>query len=854
MNEEIISRELSILFAYMESLVNDGLPTLTLTPEYLVIAILQKRDCMAYKILSDIIPNETFQKIHHVFYESASRKALRAIRPNSSPKYNDALVNIINNAQDIEFTKLASEKVTSLHILLSLLNEEGDEKVIRSLFKKAGATYELVLQKSQEFLTQVNNDNSFIPISETFDGEGNLISEGIIITDGNNNPVKLEDLPDKVRNAISQQIQNRVESQMPQTENKGNALETLCTNINALVEKGEIDPLVGRNADLSRIINVLGRKKKNNVVIVGADGVGKTAICEGLAGMIVRGEAPQFLADKTIWMLNLAALVAGTQFRGILEAKVLSLINELKANKRNILFIDDIASAFSEKKNVDMDLPMLLNPVLTNGEIQVIGTCGYKGYKTSFESNPSLARKFQKVILEESTEEETIEILRQLKPIYEEFHKVTYTDEAIESCVKLAKRYIPERHLPDSAIDVFDECGAEQSIIGNDNEETYRLKKEIYVKKEEIRRLKSEDKYDEIETIENDINTLRSELRTEFDKINQNKENTVITQDMIRELVSRKSGMPIVKLDSDEKKNIMAINDVLKKSIIGQDEAIDAVCRAIKRNKVGLGGKKTMGAFLMAGKTGVGKSLLAKQLATELFGSEKYLIRIDMSEYEDKTAVNKLIGASAGYIGFDTGGVLTEAVRNKKYGVLLLDEFEKASPEVYNLFLQVFDEGFLSDNVGQRISFKDIIVILTSNVGARAASDFAKGMGFDNEDNTMKIFGKELKNKFSPEFLNRLDDVIYFNTLTEENMYSIIRLELGKLNERLNKIGYSVEYTDDVVKVINDAIDAKDFGARPVLRTIQDKIENPITDLILSNDYQNHTFQVSLSENELNII
>lgn len=861
MEQEVaFSKELETLLQYMESLSKSGeLGTMALTQEYLALAMLQKRDSMAFQLMSEAIKPDMLDKVHHLFYESLSRKSLKMLPPTmQTAKYNSGLEQILTNAANFEMDALGGEKLNSLHVLLSILSENNPETTTRAVLNKTGLNYSDVLERSKNLLKSIGGDVLELPEPEnenmiiTADFGAGDDHTGVFILGPQNGGFSQKDLM-----RLTQDIEAQMKNIMPNNENQGSVLSQVCVNLNDSVKRGEISQLIGRDNEMKQLVNVLARKKKNNAVIVGDEGVGKTALIEGLAYDIVNDNVPTFLLGKEIWSMNFAAMVAGTQYRGVFEKKMLDLFNEIRARKNVILFIDDMSSVFGEKKNSDADIASILNSALLGGSIQIVGTSGFKGYRNTFDSNPSLARRFQKIIISETSPKTTVDILNSLKNEYEDFHKVTFTEEAIKSCVSLAQKYMPERHLPDSAIDIFDECGADVSITLEEPEDIKELKLKVNEAENEIINLKKEDKYDDIPAKTKELGKMKGMLTTEIrkwkNKVDKNR--TVIDIDAVCKIVSRKTGIPVNRLSKDDKKNILSMEDTLKTNIIGQDEAISKICLAIKRNRVGLGKKKTMGSFMMLGKTGVGKTLLAKQIAKEVFGDEKYLVRIDMSEYEDKTSVNKLIGASAGYIGYDNGGILTESIKNKKYCVLLLDEFEKATAEVYNLFLQIFDEGFLSDNTGQRIDFKNVIVIMTSNAGAREASELGIGIGFSNEDRTNQILEKELKKRFSPEFLNRLDDIIYFNDLSEDDLRKIVKLELDKCISQIKEIGHDATYDENVINYIFNLLDNKDYGARPIMRLIQKEIENPITDMLLEKDIQAHCFSITVDkDNKLNII
>lgn len=829
-NEINYTIELNGVLDYMSTVLLNEFPTDVLTPEYLILAILDTRDSHANLILDNCLMSNNIDELRKVYVEVINSHINPQLK-DGNVRFNDELIRILDCAR-IESEKLNNSQVGSEHVLLAILNKENNFKE-ENVFSKFMLQYEFIFNKCD-----VNTANQ-----EKGTKTNKLKPKKITKTKPKN------DIP----------LKSQVNTKTITTDLSSNSvIEQFTTSLNKMANNGQIDDIIGRRDEIEEIIQVLSRRKKNNAILVGKGGVGKTQIVYGIAKMIEENKVPNVLEDKEIVMLNPMALVSGTHFRGMFEERMKNLIDALQSSNRYILFIDDIHTVLkSGSKEKDGDISGMIGDLLSEGTVKVIATTTFKEYRNAIESNTQISRKFQKIVIESATIEESINILKQNKRYYEDYHNVSYSDEAIEKAVKLADRYITDRSLPDSAFDIIDLAGAKTTLIDREPIEIQNTKKRMRQIEEDKNEALNNGDFEKIDSLTIEENVLASDLADYKRDINNlNLAKIDITESDIADVVSEVTKIPVSKLNTNEKSKIAHIDEVLKKSVIGQDEAVDAVCRVIKRNKVGLGDKaKTMANLLFVGPTGSGKTLIAKKLAEEIFGDENALIRIDMSEYSEKNSVAKLTGAAPGYIGYENGGQLTEAIKHKQHCVLLLDEIEKADQEVYNIFLQLFDEGRLTDSSGQIVNFKNVIVLMTSNIGARKAAELGNGVGFiNNEDSNKKsIIDKELKKKFTPEFLNRLDQIIYFNNLSNDNLKNIVKLEINKFNNRLNNINYNIVYSDDVVDYIHvEAVKKKEFGARPIIRLIQDNIEDKITDLMLENDYQpNYTFSASCENDKI---
>ena len=643
-------------------------------------------------------------------------------------------------------------------------------------------------------------------------------------------------------------------------------LDNFSRDLIKMAEEGKIDPIVGRDKEVKRIAQILSRKKKNNAVIVGDAGVGKTALVEKLALMIVKGDCPTNLLDKRIMSLDLTSLVAGTKYRGQFEERIKAILNELQESPNVIVFIDELHTMVGAgNASGAMDAANIMKPALARGEIQCIGATTFDEFKKHIEKDSALVRRFQKVILKEPTVLETIEILKNLKNSYETFHRVFYEDNVIETIVKLSGRYIADRQYPDKAIDVLDELGSEKRVSSRIPESIEKFKKQIdEVKERKVQVVRSQN-YELAAKLRDEEKKLFDKLESEKIKWSEKqKDNKIpVSVDDVYTIVSEMTGVPITKLDSKETAKLLKMESLLSNKVIGQEEAITSISKAIRRNRVGIkDANKPIGSFIFLGSTGVGKTHLAKSLADLLFGDPEKIIRVDMSEYMDRHNVSKLIGSPPGYVGYDEGGQLTEKVRNNPFSVILFDEIEKAHKDIFNILLQILDEGHLTDSFGRKVNFTNCLVIMTSNLGAKRVSEFGGGVGFNTASSeTQKyevrksMIQKALKQQFNPEFLNRIDDVILFNSLNEETLTKIIQIEIGKLTNRLVEKNYMVTFDKTVTNKIYELNTQEEYGARPLKRIIQNLCEDFLSEEILKgNIKENEPITLKYKDEKLTIV
>ncbi|MBR4118766.1 MAG: ATP-dependent Clp protease ATP-binding subunit [Bacteroidales bacterium] len=752
-----------------------------------------------------------------------------------------SVVDRILKISNLEARLLNSNEVDSEHILLAMLKESNNNacKLLEQENISYGKIYSYLVSSNKE---SVQKDS----VKAVFSDDD------------------YDDMLDKSKEDTQKDIETEKVSNAPKS--KTPVLDSFGIDITKLASEGKLDPVIGRDTEIERLSQILSRRKKNNPVLIGEPGVGKSAIVEGLAIRIVKHNVSRILFNKRVVSLDMAAILSGTKYRGQFEERIKTIISELSKNKDIILFIDEIHTIVGAGSAPGtLDAANILKPALARGEIQCIGATTLDEYRKSIEKDGALERRFQKIIVNPTTEEETLQILRKIKGKYEEYHNVSYTDEALEACVKLTSRYITDRNFPDKAIDALDEAGSKVHIT--DVVAPKELEDiELQIQSESSQKLDAVKNQDfelaaKHRDAEKRLRVQLKEIKSEWeDELKARKQ--VVDVATIDEVVAMMSGIPLKRVAEEESHKLINMSKTLQESVIGQNDAIDIVVKAIRRNRVGLKNpQKPIGVFMFLGPTGVGKTYLAKKLAESLFDSQDALIRIDMSEYMEKFSVSRLIGAPPGYVGYEEGGQLTERVRRKPYSVVLLDEIEKANTDVFNLLLQVMDEGRLTDSLGRFIDFKNTIIIMTSNIGTKQLKEFGQGVGFttndaaNNKSVAHSIIKKALNKYFAPEFLNRLDDVVIFDNLNRDSIFKIIDLELKDFCKRLSDMGYMLSLTDKAKEFIADAGCDVQYGARPLKRAIQQYLEDEIAELMLSNELHNgDTFVIDYDDVDKKII
>ncbi len=760
-------------------------------------------------------------------------------------------VDILELRKEIE---LAVKDKTGKNIanINSLPLTKQAEKVIRVTVLEAKALKSPLVETEHLLLSILKNkENIATQILNQFDIDYDVFRNELGMVSTNNPPAPKNEFSDEGEEEFDEEKQRgfqQSKSSKPAAtaKSKTPVLDNFGRDITKLAETNALDPIVGRESEIERVSQILSRRKKNNPILIGEPGVGKTAIVEGLALRIVQRKVSRVLFDKRVISLDLAALVAGTKYRGQFEERMKAIMNELEKNRDVILFIDEIHTIVGAGgASGSLDASNIFKPALARGELQCIGASTLDEYRQYIEKDGALDRRFQKVLIEQPSVDETIQILNNIKSKYEDYHSVEYSDEAIHACVKLSDRYMTDRLLPDKAIDVLDEVGARVHLKNiNVPQEIVELEKQIEEVKNEKNKVVKSQRFEEAAALRDKEKRLGEELekaKNAWEEESKHKRYP-ISEEHIAEVVSMMTGIPVKRMVQAETEKLRRMSEDMRGMVIGQDEAIQKVVKAIQRNRVGLKDpKKPIGTFIFLGPTGVGKTELARSLARYMFDSEDTLIRIDMSEYMEKFTVSRLIGAPPGYVGYEEGGQLTEKVRRKPYSVILLDEIEKAHPDIYNILLQVLDDGVLTDGLGRKIDFKNSMIIMTSNIGVRQLKEFGDGVGFatatrmqNQDENNKAVIEKALKRTFSPEFLNRIDDVVIFNSLTKENIFNIIDILMKGVLKRLSNLGFSLELTAEAKEFIADKGYDVQFGARPLHRAIQKYLEDPLAEEILN--------------------
>jgi ATP-dependent Clp protease ATP-binding subunit ClpC len=804
--------------------------------EHLLLGIIEVRDCLAAKVLVslDVDSNDLRTSVESTIPRQAGGNATLNVGNMPLNRQAEKVLKITL----LEAKMLKNEEVFSEHLMLSILKQKDTS--LFKILRQFDVDYE-IFKAELEFVRQ----------------EQDIAGPDIY----NETPSDSDDPYD------DDEGQSRYQQRKGNSKSRTPVLDNFGRDVTKLAEEGKLDPIIGRETEIERVSQILSRRKKNNPILIGEPGVGKTAIVEGLALRIIQKRVSRTLFNKRIVMLDLAALVAGTKYRGQFEERMKAIMTELEKSRDVILFIDEIHTIVGAGGATgSLDASNIFKPALARGELQCIGASTLDEYRQHIEKDGALDRRFQKVMVDPPAPDEVIHILNNIKSKYEEFHNVNYDQEAIISCVRLSDRYITDRFLPDKAIDVLDEAGARVHLKNiHVPKHIEGLEKEI----EDLKELKNQavknQQYEKAADLRDEESKKLRQL--EFEKVQWEEEAKTrrypVTEEDIAEVVSMMTGIPVRRVAQSESNKLVNMNDDIKKAIIGQDEAISKVAKAIQRNRVGLKDpSKPIGSFIFLGPTGVGKTELAKALARYLFDSDDALIRIDMSEYMEKFSVSRLIGAPPGYVGYEEGGQLTERVRRKPYSVILLDEIEKAHPDIYNILLQVLDDGQLTDGLGRKVDFKNALIIMTSNIGVRQLKDFGQGVGFTTtarkdsaEEYTKSVIQNALKRTFSPEFLNRIDDVVVFNALGQEEIFQIIDITLRDLMKRLNLMNLRLTLNDDAKRFVAEKGFDPQFGARPLHRAIQKYIEDPLAEFILNErPTENSLLEATLDENGAGLV
>ena len=809
----------------------------SIRPEHLLLGLIREGEGKAVRILQSLYVD--LQKIKQTVEDELRLQADMSDAYSEDITF-DSQASRILKMSILEARVLKSPATDTEHMLLAIMKENQNKA--SQILEENEVTYQKIWDK----LVPKTEPQSGLDFGEEEEDEE---EDGI----RRHNPEN-----GRTNYASDPQPATRTKQQKP--DNDTPVLDSFGTDMTQVAAEGKLDPVVGREKEIERLAQILSRRKKNNPILIGEPGVGKSAIVEGLALRIVEKKVSRILFDKRVVALDMTSIVAGTKYRGQFEERIRAILNELKKNPNVILFIDEIHNIVGAGSAAgSMDAANMLKPALARGEIQCIGATTLDEYRQNIEKDGALERRFQKVLVEPTTPEETLQILRNIKDKYEEHHNVTYTEEALEACVKLTERYITDRNFPDKAIDALDEAGSRVHLtnitVPKEMEEQEKLIDEARMHKTEAVRLQDFELAasfrDRERRLEEELETMKSRWE---ESLRENREK--VDENQIADVVSMMSGVPVQRMAQAEGSKLLGMKDVLLSKVIAQDKAVETLVKAIQRSRIGLKDpNKPIGTFLFLGPTGVGKTHLAKELAKEMFGSSDALIRIDMSEYMEKFTVSRLVGAPPGYVGYEEGGQLTEKVRRKPYSIVLLDEIEKAHPDVFNLLLQVMDEGRLTDSYGRTVDFKNTIIIMTSNIGTRQLKEFGKGIGFaaqtrtDDKEYSRGVITKALNKSFAPEFINRLDEIITFDQLDIEALQKIIDIELKGLYRRMETLGYKLVIDEDAKRLVASKGYDVQFGARPLKRSIQNNLEDGLAELLLKETPQTgDTVHVSMDE------
>ena len=793
------------------------------TPEHLLLGLLRERNNNDLEMLSVNASNIQYVK-------EKTEAEIRKNNPNSGyHELNDIRTSVETNLliRDCvnEAVQLGNSEVKIKHLLLAVTANKNT--FIAALLEEIGWNYERI--KRVLFSA---DDEDFDDVCDDDEDEMETISVG--------------------RNSASQSMTSEDNSKI------GKYIKQYGTNITDQAKQSLLDPVVGREKEIERLVQILGRRKKNNPILIGEPGVGKTAIIEGLAQRMANNNVPDGIKNKHLVSLNLASLVAGSKYRGEFEERIQNLINELRENKNVILFIDEIHTMIGAgNSSGQMDAANILKPALAKGEIHCIGATTLDEFRKSIEKDGALERRFQKIIVSPPTADETLLILKNLRPRYEEYHNAKYTDEALVQCVKLADRYITDRFFPDKAIDIIDEAGARMKSkvegVSKAERATEKEYNDLLRKKEEAIRLQN---FELAASYRDQSLEAKSKLQQIREEQSKKKKVVRITEDVITQVVSSMSGIPVSKMVDEEKKRLKFMREELNAKVIDQEEAVDKLVRSIQRSRIGLNDpNRPIGTFMFLGPTGVGKTLLAKKLADFMFGTPDALIRVDMSEYMEKHTVSRLVGAPPGYVGYDEGGQLTEKVRRRPYSIILLDEIEKAHTDVFNILLQVMEDGRLTDGNGRTVDFRNTIIIMTSNVGSRQLKEFGHAVGFvkQTQEHSDEIIMKALQKQFAPEFINRLDEIVSFNSLSDSSIRKILDVELNQIKKRVENMGFVLEISDEAKDFLCKKGFDPQYGARPLRRAIQKYLENELSDFFINEEPKDNKIVVTASEEKLSL-